>query len=225
MIAVTQPRRVAALSMAKRVAMELGQVCSAAARGRDEREVAYQIRYDARTVGRSTRIKFMTDGVLLREVEQDFLLRRYSAVVLDEVHERGLNTDLLLGLLSRVVALRRQLYREQRRRANRRRKRGRVQQAALQVAATAGPAADAATAGIVDEVWLPLKLIIMSATLRVDDFATNHRLFPSPPPVLRVEARQFPVTLHFSKRTVEGDYVREAIAKVVKVRAGARGAI
>ena len=55
-------------------------------------------------VGANTRIKFMTDGILLREVRDDFLLSKYSAIVLDEVHERTLNTDLLLGLLSSSVA-------------------------------------------------------------------------------------------------------------------------
>lgn len=55
-----------------------------------------QVRYD-RVVGASTSLKFVTDGILLRELQDDFLLRRYSAVVVDEAHERSLNTDLLLG--------------------------------------------------------------------------------------------------------------------------------
>lgn len=55
----------------------------------------------------------------------------------------------------------------------------------------------------------PLKLIIMSATLRVEDFTGNSRLFPVPPPVINVQARQYPVTVHFSKRTELGDYVGE----------------
>lgn len=57
---------------------------------------AHQVRYD-RAVGAATAIKFMTDGILMREVQEDFLLRRYSVVVIDEAHERSLNTDLLLG--------------------------------------------------------------------------------------------------------------------------------
>lgn len=54
------------------------------------------MRYDKR-VGRSTALKFMTDGILLRELQADFLLRGYSALVVDEAHERSLNTDILLG--------------------------------------------------------------------------------------------------------------------------------
>jgi HrpA-like RNA helicase len=63
--------------------------------------VAYQVRHDAGTVTGSTRIKFMTDGILLREVASDLLLRQYSVVILDEAHERNVNTDVLLGMLSR----------------------------------------------------------------------------------------------------------------------------
>ncbi len=59
-------------------------------------QVGYQVRYD-KQVGERTAIKFMTDGIMLRELQQDFLLRRYSAVLLDEAHERSLNTDILLG--------------------------------------------------------------------------------------------------------------------------------
>lgn len=63
------------------------------------------MRYDRR-VGGATAIKFMTDGILLREVQQDFALKRYSVLVIDEAHERSLSTDLALGMLSRIVPLR-----------------------------------------------------------------------------------------------------------------------
>ena len=61
----------------------------------------------------------------------------------------------------------------------------------------------------------PLKLIIMSATLRVEDFTGNQRLFPVPPPVVHVPARQYPVTVHFAKRTELHDYVDAAFKKVL----------
>ena len=60
--------------------------------------VGYQIRFDSSTVGTDTKIKFMTDGILLREIAQDLLLRKYSVVILDEAHERNVNTDVLLGI-------------------------------------------------------------------------------------------------------------------------------
>lgn len=70
-----------------------------------------QIRYDA-TVSPKTVIKFMTDGVLLRELANDFLLSKYSAVIIDEAHERSLNTDILIGAISRVLKLRAELSKE-----------------------------------------------------------------------------------------------------------------
>lgn len=97
MVAVTQPRRVAAVTCANRVAFEL--------KSEPGEIVGYQIRHEAK-LGPNVRAKFVTDGILLREVENDILLRKYSAVVIDEVHERSLNTDLLLSFLSRTVALR-----------------------------------------------------------------------------------------------------------------------
>ena len=60
----------------------------------------------------------------------------------------------------------------------------------------------------------PLKLLIMSATLRMDDFTANRRLFPLPPPLVHVPARQYPVTVHFNKRTELDDYVGAAYQKV-----------
>lgn len=72
-----------------------------------------QIRGDASRIHATTAIKFMTDGILLQELKRDFLLRQYSVVILDEAHERNLNTDLLVGLLSKSLPLRNALARKQ----------------------------------------------------------------------------------------------------------------
>ncbi|CAB1113098.1 unnamed protein product [Ectocarpus sp. CCAP 1310/34] len=93
LIACTQPRRVAAVTVAKRVAAEVG--CDLG------NTVGYTVRFDDRT-SKSTRIKYMTDGVLLREAMSDPLLSAYSAIVLDEAHERSLDTDILFGLVRRL---------------------------------------------------------------------------------------------------------------------------
>ncbi|XP_067866806.1 probable ATP-dependent RNA helicase DHX40 isoform X1 [Heterodontus francisci] len=89
-IGVTQPRRVAAISVALRVAEEMG--CTLGKR------VGYQVRFDDCT-SQDTVIKYMTDGCLLREILQDPGLSRYGTVILDEAHERSLSTDILFGLL------------------------------------------------------------------------------------------------------------------------------
>lgn len=164
MIGVTEPRRVAAVSMSHRVANEMNLSTGV---------VSYQIRYEG-NVTKDTKIKFMTDGVLLKEIQKDFLLQKYSVIIIDEAHERSVYTDILIGLLSRIVALRN--------------KRG-----------------------------LPMKLLIMSATLRVEDFTENKRLFRTPPPFIKVEARQFPVTVHFNKYTPMEDYTAEAFRKTCKI--------
>lgn len=101
LVAVTQPRRVAATSVARRVADERG--C------RLGEEVGYSIRFEDRT-GPSTRIKYMTDGVLVRECLEDPLLSRYGVVMLDEAHERSIDTDILFGLLKRALARRPDLH-------------------------------------------------------------------------------------------------------------------
>ncbi|PSN33185.1 putative ATP-dependent RNA helicase kurz [Blattella germanica] len=162
-IGVTEPRRVAAISMSKRVAEEMNL---------STKEISYLIRFEGNATD-ETQVKFMTDGVLLKEIQSDFLLTKYSVIILDEAHERSVYTDILIGLLSRIVPLR-----------NKRNN--------------------------------PLRLIIMSATLRLEDFTENPRLFKVTPPVIKVESRQFPVTIHFNKRTAT-EYVAEAFSKACKI--------
>ncbi|CAG08573.1 unnamed protein product, partial [Tetraodon nigroviridis] len=199
-IGITEPRRVAAVSMSHRVAKEMNL---------PTRVVSYQIRYEG-NVTDETKIKFMTDGVLLKEIQKvllppflinfrlpnhslayrrlaprftlmlqlfylkDFLLKRYSAIIVDEAHERSVYTDILVGLLSRIVPLR-------------------------------------------NKKGMPMKLLIMSATLRVEDFTDNPKLFSTPPPVIKVDARQFPVSIHFNKRTPLEDYTGEVFHKTCKI--------
>ena len=169
MIGVTQPRRVAAVSMSKRVSDELGALPD---------KVAYQIRYES-SVSARTAIKFMTDGILIREIANDFALLKYSVIIIDEAHERSTNTDILIGMVSRIVDLRATMNQE-------------------------------------DPKITPLKLIIMSATLRISDFLENSNLFRhGTPPLVQAEGRQYPVTVHFSRRT-QRDYLEETFQKVSK---------
>ncbi|CCU76109.1 unnamed protein product [Blumeria hordei] len=100
MIGCTQPRRVAAMSVAKRVSEEME--CRLGS------TVGYAIRFEDCT-SKETVIKYMTDGVLLRESLNEPDLDRYSCVIMDEAHERALNTDILMGLFKKVLARRRDL--------------------------------------------------------------------------------------------------------------------
>src|SRR6201996_5760015 len=93
-IGCPQPRRVAALSVSRRVAEELGVTWG--------REVGCKMRFNDDT-GRDTQIKFMTDGILLAEIQSDPMLRAYSTLILDEAHERSLNIDFLLGSLQGLL--------------------------------------------------------------------------------------------------------------------------
>ncbi|MDT0119428.1 ATP-dependent RNA helicase HrpA [Kocuria marina subsp. indica] len=94
LIGHTQPRRIAARSVAERIAHELGQ--------RVGDTVGYQVRFTSE-VGKDSRIKLMTDGILLAEIGHDPQLSRYNAIIIDEAHERSLNIDFLLGYLKRLL--------------------------------------------------------------------------------------------------------------------------
>ncbi|MES1913208.1 MAG: hypothetical protein MHM6MM_005419 [Cercozoa sp. M6MM] len=131
LIGCTQPRRVAALSVAQRVSEEFGCRCG--------EEVGYTIRFDD-TTSQQTIIKYMTDGMLVREALVDPDMQRYSVLILDEAHERSINTDVLFGLLKECVRRRR---------------------AAWRVAVETGKFAN---------VLPPLRLVVTSATLNAGKF-------------------------------------------------------
>lgn len=98
-IAVTQPRRVAAISLAQRVAEELGTTLG---KQSPASKVGYSVRFD-QNVAPACRIKYLTDGMLVNEMLVDPWLSEYSCVVVDEVHERSVNCDLILGFLRRII--------------------------------------------------------------------------------------------------------------------------
>ncbi|PNX79513.1 ATP-dependent RNA helicase DHX37-like protein, partial [Trifolium pratense] len=105
--------------------------------------------------------------VFVFRILNDILLRRYSVLILDEAHERSLNTDILIGILSRVIIKRQETYNDQ--------------QKWILSGESISP----------EQMVFPLKLVLMSATLRVQYF-TSGKLFRTPPPVIKVPTRQFP---------------------------------
>ena len=94
LIGHTQPRRLAARTVAERIAEELGVEIG--------QEVGFQVRFTGQ-VSRETKVKLMTDGILLAEIQRDKLLRKYNAIIIDEAHERSLNIDFILGYLKRIL--------------------------------------------------------------------------------------------------------------------------
>ena len=178
-IAITQPRRIAAISLATRVSNELGTKLG--------EEVGYQVRYDSHNISSSTLIRYVTDGILLKEIENDSLLLKYSVIIIDEAHERTINTDIIIGLLSKVVKFRYILSKNKTRLKNS------------------------------DSIVSPLRMVIMSATMRVDEFLNSDIFKPNiTPSFIKVEARQFPVTVYHNKRTND-NYLEEALKTCCKI--------
>ncbi|RYO74854.1 hypothetical protein DL764_010737 [Monosporascus ibericus] len=98
-IAVTQPRRVAATTLANRVAQEMGTPLGSSREG----SVGYSVRFD-HNVPKGTKVKFLTEGMLLQEILRDPNLRQYSAVIVDEIHERSVDVDLIAGFLKQILS-------------------------------------------------------------------------------------------------------------------------
>lgn len=155
----TQPRRLAATSVAKRIAQEL--------RTELGDWVGYQIRFSDRS-GPGTAVKLMTDGILLAESQRDPLLRRYDTIIIDEAHERSLNIDFLLGFLKQLLPRR-----------------------------------------------PDLKLIITSATIDADRFASHFGRAGRPAPVIEVSGRLYPVEVLYRPVQEEADEERDLVDAVV----------
>ena len=99
-ICITQPRRVAAMSVASRVAYEMGVKCG--------HEVGYSIRFEE-NITRTTKIIYMTDGIFLRYLLSDNLLTDFSVIIIDEAHERSIFTDIIFGIIKNLVEKRKDL--------------------------------------------------------------------------------------------------------------------
>ena len=184
-IAITQPRRVAARSLAFRLREEMSMT--------KELLIGYQVRYETDNISKDTEIKFITDGILLKELENDSLLSEYSVIIIDEAHERTINSDLLIGFISQILKIRYIMWKRKMKynynNINNKE----------------------------EKYVLPLRLIIMSATLRVSEFSEN-KIFSGilKPRVVEISSRQYPVHIYHSKKT-ENDYINEAFKYCCKI--------
>jgi len=204
-ICVTQPRRVAAITLAKRVCDELG--CNPG------EIVGHRVRFDDTTDNRghgTTKIIYATDGMLLREAISDPLLQRYGMVVLDEAHERSLQTDVLFGVVKRAMAARQASSS----------KRDVASLAKLDSSADdeSNSDKDSETLRKMTEMATslglpPLKVCVMSATLDIETF---QKFFPGSA-MIKIPGRQFPVQLAYTDVPQE-DYLDSALKTAIQIQ-------
>ncbi|OMO72033.1 hypothetical protein COLO4_27868 [Corchorus olitorius] len=196
-IGITQPRRVAAVTVAKRVAEECGVELG--------QKVGYSIRFEDVTSS-STRIKYMTDGLLLREALLDPFLSKYSVIIVDEAHERTVHTDVLLGLLKKVQKVRSKNVEDHTLVGRKRASNGTI----LEKENTdPGVSVLKQYQG---RKLPPLKLIIMSASLDARVFSE----YLGGARAVHIQGRQFPVDIFYTVDP-QTDYLDSAIVTIFQV--------
>ncbi|KAM1497937.1 hypothetical protein ACFXTH_020951 [Malus domestica] len=193
-IGVTQPRRVAAMTVAKRVAEECG--------GNLGQKVGYSIRFEDVTSS-STRIKYMTDGLLLREALLDPYLSRYSVIIVDEAHERTVQTDVLLGLLKNVQDARSKSLNN-------------LQNTKNQKTNDDMQSKENGAQGFrflkQYQGRTPLKLIIMSASLDAKIFSE----YFGGARAVHIQGRQFPVDIFYTHHSIQ-DYLDASLTTILQI--------
>lgn len=185
-VVVTQPRRVAAVSVATRVASEMAVELGGL--------VGYAVRFDDRSSREKTRVRYVTDGVLLRESLSGNALQRYSHIVVDEVHERSVNTDVILGVVKRTLLNRARDCSEQ-----------------------SGKAGAAGCREEEQRSFQRQKVVIMSATTDADKlrrfFEARGRLSVQ---TLRIPGRVHPVDVFYTAAPVQ-DFVDGAVTAALQI--------
>ncbi|CAJ1931889.1 unnamed protein product [Sphenostylis stenocarpa] len=197
-IGVTQPRRVAAVTVAKRVAEECGVELG--------RKVGYSVRFDDTTSG-STRIKYMTDGLLLREALLDPYLSKYSVIIVDEAHERTVHTDVLMGLLKNV-----QLARSSSVSDGQCLRFGKKNVKKVMTLEKENEQSERFHKRPLYEKYTPLKIIIMSASLDARAFSE----YFGGAKAVHIQGRQFPVDIFYT-RIAETDYLDASLITIFQI--------
>ncbi|XP_028778182.1 LOW QUALITY PROTEIN: pre-mRNA-splicing factor ATP-dependent RNA helicase DEAH10-like, partial [Neltuma alba] len=198
-IGITQPRRVAAVTVAKRVSEECGVELG--------QKVGYSIRFDDATSS-STRIKYMTDGLLLREALLDPFLSRYSVIIVDEAHERTVHTDVLMGLLKSVQYARSNLVSDDQRRNSE----NKNVKSGISLEKENGGQCGSFLRKHNNRKYAPLKLIIMSASLDARVFSE----YFGGAKAVHVQGRQFPVDIFYT-RHAEADYLDASLITIFQI--------
>ncbi|PIN16752.1 DEAH-box RNA helicase [Handroanthus impetiginosus] len=196
-IGITQPRRVAAVTVAKRVAEECGVPLG--------QKVGYAVRFDDVTSS-STRIKYMTDGLLLREALLDPYLTKYSVIIVDEAHERTVHTDVLLGLLKTVQKTRSQGASDMLNNDH-----SKAENSMLLAKENDGQCTNVEKHRRGKKLS-PLKLIIMSASLDAKIFSE----YFGGARAVHVQGRQYPVDMLYTYQP-ETDYIDAALITIFQI--------